>query len=98
MATNTITRNPWISSTPIAMQITAADIEQRRSDLYAWSIEHNRPLPMPAEWIIGLELRGYTVDLDTGERTAPASTPATFSPTSAGLAAGRPWPTNGGAK
>lgn len=98
MATNTITRNPWISSTPIALQITAEDIDQRRADLYAWSIEHKRPLPMPAEWIIGLELRGYTIDLETGARTGPASTPATYNPTSAGLAAANPWTVNGGAK
>lgn len=64
-------RNPWVVSTPIALQITADDIEKRRADLYAWSIETGRLLPMPAEWIVALELRGYIVDLITGECLAP---------------------------
>lgn len=76
MTAQTVTHNPWITSIPIAAQITAEDIERRRADLYAWSIEHQRPLPMPAEWIIGLELRGFVVDLITGQRMAADATHA----------------------
>lgn len=89
MANTNVSHNPWIFSTPIAAQITAEDIEQRRAELRTWSTETGRPLPLPAEWIIRLELSGYVVDLETGQRSRPPATAAT--PTAIGIAAARVW-------
>ena len=79
--------NPWIVRNGVPVGISAGHIEQRLNDLKAWTEETGKRLPLPAPYIIGLELRGFVVDLETGEHTPPPL----YWPTPAGIAAARPW-------
>ena len=81
MATNIVIEqrqpdNPWIVRNGVPVGISAGHIEKRLNDLKAWTEETGKKLPLPAPYIIGLELRGYVVDLDTGKRSvAPRLSP-----------------------
>ena len=93
MATNIVIEqrqpdNPWIVRNGVPVGISAGHIEKRLNDLRAWCEETGNRLPLPAPYIIGLELRGYVVDLETGAHTPPPL----YWPTPAGIAAARPWP------
>ena len=59
----------------IAADQIAQALEEWRADLRAWAELTGRPLPMPADQIIALELRGHVVDLYTGEATKPQDPP-----------------------
>ena len=92
MATKTVTQqrlpdNPWIIRDGAPIGLAAGVIEERLEELRAWSAETGKKLPLPAPYIIGLELRGFVVDLETGEHTLPPR----YTPTAAGVAAARPW-------
>ena len=92
MATNIVIEqrqpdNPWIVRNGVPVGISADHIEKRLNDLKAWCEETGQKLPLPAPYIIGLELRGFVVDLETGEHTLPP----VYWPTPAGVAAARPW-------
>ncbi|MEZ4558748.1 MAG: hypothetical protein R3A10_07940 [Caldilineaceae bacterium] len=54
-------------------------VTQQRLPDNPWIIRDGAP--------IGLELRGFVVDLETGEHTLPPR----YTPTAAGVAAARPW-------
>ena len=74
MATKTVTQqrhsdNPWIIRDGAPIGLAAGVIEERLEELRAWSAETGKKLPLPAPYIIGLELRGFVVDLDTGRRS-----------------------------
>ena len=95
MATKTVTQqrlpdNPWIIRDGAPIGLAAGVIEERLKELRAWSAETGKKLPLPAPYIIGLELRGFVVDLETGEHTPPP----VYWPTPAGVAAARPWPSD----
>ena len=73
--------NPWIVRNGVPVGISAGHIEQRLNDLKAWTEETGKKLPLPAPYIIGLELRGYIVDLETGKRSvAPRLSPLDHQP------------------
>ena len=59
----------------LAAEQLAQTLEGFRADLRAWSELTGRPLPMPADQIVALELRGRVVDLYTGEVTKPQDPP-----------------------
>ena len=79
--------NPWIVRNGVPVGISAGHIERRLNDLKAWTEETGQKLPLPAPYIIGLELRGFVVDLETGAHSLPPR----YTPTAAGVAAARPW-------
>lgn len=63
----TCQHNPWIVKTEIPPGLAAEHVAQALADLAEWSECTGRPLPLPAPWIVSLELRGFVVDLMTGE-------------------------------
>ena len=71
--------NPSPGGGPLPVGLAAEQLAQTlegfRADLRAWSELTGRPLPMPADQIIALELRGRVVDLHTGEVTQPQDPP-----------------------
>ena len=76
VAVSRSTDNPWITTTEFPIGISAAEIVNRRADLLAWSAETGQPLPLPADYIVRLELAGYVVNLETGRRSvAPKFAP-----------------------
>ena len=74
MATKTVTQqrhsdNPWIIRDGAPIGLAAGVIEERLEELRAWSAETGKRLPLPADYIVRLELAGFVVDLATGRRS-----------------------------
>ena len=65
----------------LAAEQLAQALEGFRADLRAWSELTGRPLPMPADQIVALELAGHVVDLMTGEVTKPQDPPVIWAVT-----------------
>ncbi len=77
--------NPSPAGGPLPVGLAAEQLAQAldgfRADLRAWSELTGRPLPMPADQIVALELAGHVVDLMTGEVTKPQDPPVIWAVT-----------------
>lgn len=60
---------------PLPVGLAAEHLAQALIELGAWSKLTGRPLPMPADQIVALELCGHVVDLMTGEVFKPQDPP-----------------------
>ena len=69
VAVSRSTDNPWITTTEFPIGISAAEIVNRLADLRTWEAETGKRLPLPADYIVRLELAGFVVDLATGRRS-----------------------------
>lgn len=69
MAQSIVSFNPWIVTTEFPPGIAAEEIVNRLADLRTWEAETGKRLPLPADYIVRLELAGFVVDLATGRRS-----------------------------